>query len=68
MVSIVSELELCSMERMSRPELVEAIQARANGLPVELLWQLEEQSIHYLQLLLLAGRLIRVLQHARKGG
>jgi hypothetical protein len=68
MVSIVSELELCSIERMTRQELVDAIRARANYLPVELLGQLEEQSTHHLQLLLLAGRLIQVLRHLRNRG
>ena len=63
MVSIVSELELCSMERMSRFELVEAIRGRASHLPVDLLGQLEEQPMPRLQLLLLAGRLIQVLRH-----
>jgi hypothetical protein len=66
MVSILSELELCSIDRMSRQELIQAIRARANDLPVDLLGQLEEQSVSQLQLLLLAGRLIYVLRHLRK--
>lgn len=68
MVSILSQLELCSIDHMTPEELVEAIQVRTNDLPVDLLGQLEGQSIHYLQLLLLAGRLIRALRHLRTCG
>jgi hypothetical protein len=68
MVSIVSELELCAIERMTRQELVEAIRARANFLPFDLLGELEEQPLHCLQLLLLTGRLIQVLRHLRDRG
>jgi hypothetical protein len=68
MVSIVSELELCAIERMTRQELVEAIRARANFLPSDLLGQLEEQPLQGLQLLLLTGRLIQVLRHLRDRG
>ena len=63
MVSILSELELCAIERMTPQELIQAVRDRAKDLPVDLLGQLEEQSTHYLQMLLLAGRLIRVLRH-----
>lgn len=66
MVSVLSELELCSIDRMTRQELVEAVRARTDDLPVDLLGQLEEQPTHRLQLLLLAGRLIRVLRHSQK--
>jgi hypothetical protein len=66
MVSILSELELCSIDHMPRQELVDAVRARADDLPVDLLGQLEEQPTHHLRLLLLAGRLIRVLRHVRK--
>jgi hypothetical protein len=66
MISVLSELELCSIDRMTRQELVEAVRARAGELPVDLLGQLEEQPTDRLQLLLLAGRLIRVLRLLRK--
>ena len=66
MVSILSELELCSIDRMTQQELVDAVRERVDDLPVDLLGQLEEQPTHRLQLLLLAGRLIRVLRHLRK--
>jgi hypothetical protein len=65
MVSILSELELCSIERMTRQDLVEAVRARKDELPVDLVEKLEEQPTHRLQLLLLTGRLIRVLRHSR---
>ena len=62
MVSILSELERCSIERMTRQELVEAVRDRACDLPIDLLTELEERPTHHLQLFLLAGRLIRVLR------
>jgi hypothetical protein len=68
MVSILSELELCAIERMTSQELVQAVRDRAKDLPVDLTDQLEQQSTHYLQLLLLAGRLIRVLRHLQSRG
>jgi hypothetical protein len=68
MVSILSELELCSIEHMAQKELVQAIRGRMHDLPVDLLGQLEEQSRQYLQLLLMAGRLIYVLRHLRSRG
>jgi len=67
MTSIVSQLELCCIDRLTRPELVEAIWARAGDLPPDLLGRLEEQSTDQLQLLLLAGRLINVLRQLRPG-
>jgi hypothetical protein len=66
MISILSELELCSIDCMTWQELIEAVRARARDLPVDLLEQLEEQPTDRLQLLLLAGRLIRVLRLLRK--
>jgi hypothetical protein len=68
MVSILSELELCAIERMTPQELIQAVRDRAKDLPVDLLGQLEAQSRHYLQMLLLAGRLIRVLRHLQSRG
>jgi hypothetical protein len=67
MISILSELELMSIDRMSRPQLVQAIRARADDLPCDLLERLEERSMDRLQLLLLAGRLIQVLRHLEGG-
>jgi hypothetical protein len=68
MVSILSELELMSIDRLKRPQLIEAIRARAGDLPADLLERLEERSTDRLQLLLLAGRLIQVLRHLESGG
>jgi hypothetical protein len=63
MLTILSEVELAHIDRMTRPQVIHAIQARAADLPVDLLEGLKEQSIHRLQLTLLAGRLIQVLRH-----
>jgi hypothetical protein len=65
MVSILSELELCAIDRMTRQQLVEAVRERAGELPIDLLGHLEERPTQHLQLLLLTGRLIRVLRHLR---
>jgi hypothetical protein len=62
MVSIVSELELCCIDRMPRHQLIEAVRARSDDLPADLLDRPEGQSTERLQLLLLAGRLIQVLR------
>ena len=53
MVSMLSQLELCSMDRMTRQELMAAIRARGDIMPTDLLGQLEEQPTRQLQLLLL---------------
>ena len=66
MASILTELELCEIDRMTRQELIAAVRARGDDLPADLLQQLEEQPTHRLQLLLLAGRLIRVLRQLPK--
>jgi hypothetical protein len=47
---------------MADQELIQAVRARAEDLPVDLMVRLEEQSIERLQLMLLAGRLIHVLR------
>jgi len=67
MVTILSELELLSIDRMTGPQLLAAIRARAGDLPADLLEGLEERSTDRLQLLLLAGRLIQVLRHLEQG-
>jgi hypothetical protein len=67
MVSILSELELLSIDRMTRPQLIDAIRARAGDLPADLLERLEERTTDRLQLLLLAGRLIQVLRRLESG-
>jgi hypothetical protein len=62
MVSIVSELELCCIDRMPLEQLIAAVRARAEDLPADLLERLEMQTTERLQLLLLAGRLVHVLR------
>jgi hypothetical protein len=68
MVAILTKVELAYIDRMTKPQLIQAIQARAADLPVDLLDRLDEQSIQRLQLMLLAGRLIQVLRHVPDGG
>jgi hypothetical protein len=65
MVSIVSELELCCIDRLPRHELIAAVRARAGDLPADLIGRLDEQPTDRLRLLLLAGRLIHVLRRLR---
>jgi hypothetical protein len=67
-VSIVSELELSCISRLSREKLIEGVRARAADLPADLLGHLEDRPTDQLQLLLLAGRLILVLRHLRNRG
>ena len=68
MVLMLSQLELCSIDRMTPPELIDAVRTPTHALPLDLLGQLDEQSHSSLQLVLLAGRLIRVLRHQRTDG
>jgi hypothetical protein len=68
MVSILSELELCCIDRMTQENLTQAIRARAADLPADLLDRLDEQPPDRLRLLLLAGRLIQVSRHLRSRG
>jgi hypothetical protein len=65
MVANLSALELSCIDRMTREQVIEAVRGRASDLPADLLERLEEQSTECLQLILLAGRLIHVLQHWR---
>jgi hypothetical protein len=62
MVSFVSAVELCCIDRMNHRELVQAIQARIDDLPSDLTERMEEQPIERLQLLMLTARLIHVLR------
>jgi len=68
MVSILGELELCCIDRMTQQELTLAVRARAADLPADLLDRLDEQPADRLRLLLLAGRLIQVSRHLRSRG
>ncbi len=62
MISFVSAVALCCIDRMRRQELIAAIQARVEDLPEDLRRGLEAQPVDRLQLLLLAARLIHVLR------
>jgi hypothetical protein len=62
MVSVLAKVEMFCIERLTDQELIQAVRARAEDLPVDLMVRLEEQSIERLQLMLLAGRLIHVLR------
>jgi hypothetical protein len=65
MASLLTELELCAIDGMTRQELIAGVRARRDDLPLDLLAHLEEQPIERLQLLLLAGRLTGVLRQLR---
>lgn len=65
MVSTLAELEMCWIERMTRLELLKALEAYRDSLPEDLREGLEEVATDHLQLLLLAARLIHVLRRVR---
>jgi hypothetical protein len=65
MISIMGELELRWIVRMSRPELIRAVLACKHAVPGDLLEDLEHASTERLQLLLLAARLILVARYLR---
>jgi hypothetical protein len=68
MITTLSELELSCIDRLSREQLIAALRNHTEHLPGDLLERLDEHSIDHLRLLLLAGRLIRVLrQWGRQG-
>ena len=62
MVSTAFDLELHHIDRMARDELLAAIRSGQDYLPPGLADRLEAASTDYLQLLLLAVRLLQVLQ------
>jgi hypothetical protein len=65
MVSVLGELELRWIERLTRPELLNAVWALRDSVPSDLVAGLEEVATEQLQLLLLAARLIHVLRRLR---
>jgi hypothetical protein len=56
------DLEMTCLDGMNRQQLVEAIQRRSDGLPADLLEQMEARETDQLRLLLFAGRLIHALR------
>jgi hypothetical protein len=62
MIPTMFELELRDIDRLPRQELIKAIREKRNCLRADLLEGLEEQSTQWLQLLLLAARLLHVLR------
>jgi hypothetical protein len=56
------------IDRLSREEVIAAIRAIAADVPADLLERLEQHSIDHLRLLLLAGRLLRVLRQWDRRG
>jgi hypothetical protein len=62
MVSTLGELELQSIDLMSRQQVLDAIGPRQDCLPPDLREHLEEQPTGRLRLLLMAARLIQVLR------
>jgi hypothetical protein len=61
----MTQLELDLIDHMKRQDLIEAVRARAEHLPGDLLVRLEEQPDDYLRLLLLAARVVHLLRHLR---
>jgi hypothetical protein len=62
MITTLSELELSCIDRLSREQLLAALRNHTEHLPGDLVERLDDQSTDQLRLLLLAGRLIRVLR------
>ena len=67
MVWTVGNLEMQSIDLMSRQQLLDAIRPYRDGLAADLRERLEEQPLERLRLLLLAARLIHVLRQTRCG-
>jgi hypothetical protein len=67
-VTLLSALELANIDHLSREQLMAAIRALASDIPADLLERLEDQSIDHLRLLLLTGRLLRVLRQWQRPG
>jgi hypothetical protein len=61
----IYELEMRYLETMTRPQLLEAARACAQGLPGDLRQGLEEEPTELLRLYVFAGRLIQVLRRLR---
>jgi hypothetical protein len=57
-----NDLELYKLDRMTREEIIAAIQTRRDHLPADLLEGLEEQSTLRLQLRVVAARVIEILR------
>jgi len=64
--SLLLNLEMTYLDRMSRQQLIEALGERSDSLPLDLRQELEEQPTNRLRLLLFAGRLIHVLRQLRR--
>jgi hypothetical protein len=62
MISNVGKLELGYLDRMTRQELIEAIELQGDCLRIDLQVRLEEISTDYLRWLLLATRLLAALR------
>jgi hypothetical protein len=60
------ELEMRCIESMSRQQLLESVQERADCLPDDLLQGWEGETTENLQLMLLAARFIRALRQLRR--
>jgi hypothetical protein len=56
------ELELSCIDRMSRPQLVQAVREHWDSLPLDLRVNVEQESTDHLRLLVVAGRLLHALR------
>jgi hypothetical protein len=66
MVSELLDLEIRSVDAMTRQQLFDALRPRLAGLPPDLCERLEEQPDGWLRLLLITARLTWALRHLRK--
>jgi hypothetical protein len=60
--AMLFELELNSIDGMSRPQLLQALHERWESLPMDLRVCLENEPTDHLRLLLVAGRLLHALR------
>jgi len=56
------EMEMLNIDRMSRAQLIDAVQEHWDGLPLDLQVNVEDESTDNLRLLLVAGRLLHALR------
>jgi hypothetical protein len=61
--TLLFELELKCIDRMSRMQLIQAVRERWEYLPRDLHVPLEDESADNLRLLLVASRLLHALRH-----
>ena len=61
--AMLFELELTCIDRMTRPQLIQAAQEHWDCLPASLQVRVEDEPTDHLRLLVVAGRLLHALRH-----